>query len=960
MKTAVIPIVALLVSQSALATDYITAGGRDQSNAGSGFSTDKKEFRGSCLTGEKSFIGQNIGYINFSLAGDKSLVSKTLGIEGNARYKFSGGSASAGANFLKSSEDDNRSIVMTFIANYAMQSEKFTATGLSNTGQTLKDKDDIAFLEGCGDEYVEQVIRGANLLLNIRIDFSSESDKRAFSANASYNSSVASAYAAMKDSKDTLSKRTKVKVEAIQIGGDTKKLGRIFRETNTASAENGTSNFIKCSFGELDKCEHFLSRIQEYVATELETQLTAVEGQEGGPAHLQYVTKKYINAGILNALPNIVNETIIQKREEIDLAFNKNQRVIFRARNLLLEDPFPLSDSQRAKINKINTAATANEKKLVSAAISCYDDATNCVRTAENLFAEGNLTILEEHDLVISPEMYRQFCYEGKSPRSSIELSSTIHALIELAKVMDPTTMTSKLNDNLSECDNSYTVFLKSNTLDTSLLGDSFKNKIYTLEPLMDLTHLTKIKIANQNIRSLEPLVSLKRLRQLDLSNNDIRDIHQLAQLTELEDLNLAQNKVRSTDPLNKLLALERIDIRNNLDSIACPTNRSLKICKKESYMRRTQMISQATLSDFPIREAGIALMDKDKIFISREVKAQILNTTTNIYDSLPDMLFSRIAHTATTLEDGRVLIVGGVGSGSTNAEIYDPVTKTFTVVPRLSQAPRAGHQALRLNNGKVLFTGGWEPNGGLWSPNNASPTAEIFDPDTGTIKVLPYMSNARLWHQMTLLKDGTVLISGGYSPNGGQTTAEIYDPNTETFELLHSPMTDGRAGHTASLLPDGKVLIAGGIPVDSLIPGIKPKAKNSLEIYDPIAREFTEIPDTLRYERAFHTAAALSSGHVVFIGGAKDLNEVAYMEWTDSCKSCIPETEIFNPSELSVSELPSSPLTFPRAQHTNIALNNNKVVVLGGRDSRSTRTVEVFAHTIRALESKPISTNQD
>lgn len=936
----------ILISQTVWADDFITAGGRDQANLGAGFNTDKKEFRGSCIKGSAEYIGQNIGYVNLSLISEQSAVSSALGIEGNARYKFGSGSASASAKFMKNSESDNRSIALTFLADYTMKSSKITNIELSDVGRKLKDtNDDSKFMDGCGDEYVEQINRGAKLLLNIRIDFASESDKNFFSANASYSSSVASAYAALQNSKNRLSKRTKVLIEAIQLGGDTRQLGTLFKETSNDTT--GSSNFIKCSFGDLAKCEIFLTRVQQYIGEDLERQLEEGANAEGGPAHLSYVTKEYVTAGLVNKLPTIVNKTILDTRNEIDLAFNKNQRILFRARNLLLEDPFPLSISQRKKINNLQKTASDNQAKMVSAAIGCYDSPADCVESGKQLFAEGTLSVIDENELTISPEMYRQFCYEGKSPGATVELASTINVLIDLAKVMDPTTMSSEQNDGLSECDTSYSVFNKSNTLDVSLLGEDYKNKIYTLEPLKDLVHLTKIKMNNQHIRNLEPLVTLKQLRELDLSNNDIKSILELSQLPDLEILNLAQNKVRGTEPLNKLTQLERLDIRNNIDGIDCPELQNLKICKKESYMRKTQIVAQSTISSFDMKEAGISLMDKYNIFISNADKAQILNTTTNVYSLLPNPIYSRTSHTATTLQDGRVLLVGGNGSGSYTAEVYDPNTNSFTEVKRISKSPRASHQAILLTDGKVLITGGIEPTGAIWSPNNASPTAEMYDPTTNTLEVLPYMSNARLWHKMTLLTDGRVLITGGYSRTGGQTTAEIFDPNTNNFSLLPTPMADGRAGHTASLLLDGRVLIAGGIPDDSVQAPLVTKAKQSLEIFDPNTETFSELPDHLKYGRSFHTSALLPSGHVVFIGGARNLDEIAFDKPTESCGTCIRDTEIFSPKEFSVSELPSSPLSFPRAQHVNVVMEKNKVIILGGRDSRSTRTAEVFTHTL-------------
>jgi len=86
--------------------------------------------------------------------------------------------------------------------------------------------------------------------------------------------------------------------------------------------------------------------------------------------------------------------------------------------------------------------------------------------------------------------------------------------------------------------------------------------------------------------------------------------------------------------------------------------------------------------------------------------------------------------HTATRLEDGRVLVAGGLSGGgfsptpSADAAIFEPTTRTWTAVSPMS-TPRVLHDAALLTNGTVLVAGG--------TANNADPlsSAERFDPAT-------------------------------------------------------------------------------------------------------------------------------------------------------------------------------------------------------------------------------------
>ena len=66
-----------------------------------------------------------------------------------------------------------------------------------------------------------------------------------------------------------------------------------------------------------------------------------------------------------------------------------------------------------------------------------------------------------------------------------------------------------------------------------------------------------------------------------------------------------------------------------------------------------------------------------------------------------------RASHTATVLQDGTVLIVGGRGGFPylANAEIFDPKTESWTSIENMS-TPRYDHTATMLMDGRVLVVG--------------------------------------------------------------------------------------------------------------------------------------------------------------------------------------------------------------------------------------------------------------
>jgi len=74
----------------------------------------------------------------------------------------------------------------------------------------------------------------------------------------------------------------------------------------------------------------------------------------------------------------------------------------------------------------------------------------------------------------------------------------------------------------------------------------------------------------------------------------------------------------------------------------------------------------------------------------------------------------ARIEHTATLLQNGKVLVAGGNGSDGNHiplslnsAELYDPATEMWSSTGNLNIG-RVAPTAIQLQNGKVLVAGGY------------------------------------------------------------------------------------------------------------------------------------------------------------------------------------------------------------------------------------------------------------
>ena len=325
---------------------------------------------------------------------------------------------------------------------------------------------------------------------------------------------------------------------------------------------------------------------------------------------------------------------------------------------------------------------------------------------------------------------------------------------------------------------------------------------------------------------------------------------------------------------------------------------------------------------------------------------------------------------------NGAVLVAGGTGYSGfclpiRTAELYDPSSGTFAPTGSMS-ATRCEAKSVVLNDGRVLVIGGLGSGIG---------TAELFSPSTGTFTPAGPLNIARgIGFTVTLLSDGRVLVAGGDNFDGTADAAELFDPNTNTFNLTMGAMTTPRSEHSATLLPGGKVLLAGGGSGFTCAP-----VALTAELYDPIADSFTAVPAGLTAPAWGHAAAALADGRVLLAGGEPDCGLGSAFNGTRAAQLYNATTNSFTPlplmsavhgAGLAVSTLldgralltggwagtapagtgelfdlrsavfsDAGPMMVPRAFHSQVVLAGGDVLLAGGEatSSAATSSAELF-----------------
>ncbi len=315
----------------------------------------------------------------------------------------------------------------------------------------------------------------------------------------------------------------------------------------------------------------------------------------------------------------------------------------------------------------------------------------------------------------------------------------------------------------------------------------------------------------------------------------------------------------------------------------------------------------------------------------------RIPHAYTDRFVSLPDLPTPVGSPIAVELQDGRVLVIGGI-FGLTPF-VYDPTTSTSVATgPVLSPNGIIGN-AVGLRDGRVLLTG--------------DGVSQVFDPATMSFTPTGPAVTARSSPMLAPLPDGRVLFAGGVQP-GTDTrlhSAELFDPKTLTFSPTGSMTYD--AGDLVTL-PDGRVFVA---------------SSPNAEMYDPRSGTFAfagVIPAGVT------GATALPDGRVVLVGvtsvtgmqsdgfvGVWDPAEATYREvWGGSQSHPLwSATTLDDGRVLVTGGRPAAwagvldpatgqmkPVTPPAwSRPTVTRLSDGRVLIVGGMDDGAGSTVQVF-----------------
>jgi len=294
--------------------------------------------------------------------------------------------------------------------------------------------------------------------------------------------------------------------------------------------------------------------------------------------------------------------------------------------------------------------------------------------------------------------------------------------------------------------------------------------------------------------------------------------------------------------------------------------------------------------------------------------RARIFNPTTHAVAAVdPHLPWSVFCSGMSLLPDGRLLVTGGepprttqnpVGTGTDNAAIFDPATKTWSAAGHMAY-PRWYPSDVEMPNGTILVMGGetvpigtdkmvkpmesYDPATNTWTTLPASANVSglyprsILMPDGDVVKAGPqrptlaYAPATTTWTKIASMIHGprtaggvvllpglhTILTAGGESGTQVTNTAELLDMSAALPRWVATgSMAIARMHQNMVLLPDGTVLAVGGGQQGNFGSPVK-----TAELYDPATGTWKTMA-TQAGQRTYHsTALLLPDGRVISAG---------------------------------------------------------------------------------------------
>jgi hypothetical protein len=555
MRLIFLPALILFCLPRAAADDEIvTTTSRGSASLGGAYQDDKEAFVGQeCITGEKENVGSSNSTFSLTQSMAESRLADELGFSAGGRGRFGVVEASASADFFSKSVSNSFTTSAIYSAAYNFPAQKLKGTRLTDIGSAVQNNDD-RWNKTCGNGYVAEIRSGAKLFFSIVVEFQSAEQKQQFDAKFSISGPLAGASGELSKATAAFGRNIKVRINALQIGGDVSKLTSLFPNT-----EAGRQSFLDCTLGKFESCADFLGKALQYataVDTGFPSQLKPDDGK--GAATFSYRIVPYSAAGIFpKGYPSLEQATLLA-RKELSETFEKMFRLSVDGDRLLRTK---LTTPRRSALEKERAKVKENITAILAASKTCYEAPADCPKAVNQ-----DLQIARIDESQFSSESFASVCSEASGMDANNPLRITVDAI---KHAVDRDGVKDGGAPRPLDCAGYEKALanIKALNLGPQELDDKAPppiSPISDLSPFSSLINLEAVAVPFSRVTDLSPLTALPKLKDLEVLFNPISDLSPLETMTELEVFNCSFCAISNLTPLGSLTKLRMLDLTQN------------------------------------------------------------------------------------------------------------------------------------------------------------------------------------------------------------------------------------------------------------------------------------------------------------------------------------------------------------------------------------------------------------
>jgi PKD repeat protein len=376
-----------------------------------------------CLNTSENFIGQSIATINSQVISSFSDVLEQFVVKGEANASYLVFTAKANASYEKMFRETqfSQSFVLEYDVSFGTADATLDSVNPLNATGLRYRNDACGFKRYCGNRYVCQATKGANIAVKMDFDFTSEYHKNEFKAGASLGIAnlkicckpFSGGFSAeVSKLSETTRKNGTLRIEAIQKGGNVEQLSRILGGT-----------VFSCSLDNLAACTAALDGVANYVASDDFT-----NGVREKPTITDYKNCPYEYIPDVPSLPNEVTPEIEALRVKLSNTYKDLLADRQKALDLL---NLSLSTARQQQLKDLSLALETEAENIRQIGELCWNDLSNCSQKAHQALL--NLQAYDKNVLLPNPadSLVAYYPFDGNAKDiSGNERNGVVHGNI--------------------------------------------------------------------------------------------------------------------------------------------------------------------------------------------------------------------------------------------------------------------------------------------------------------------------------------------------------------------------------------------------------------------------------------------------------------------------------------------------------------------------------------------------